>query len=250
MHLGHPAQTTLAALFLAWITPATAGLWDDPQNLQALPADITPEQLRATMRSFATDTGSRCSTCHVYEDEDDLATYTFPADDKEKKRKAREMIRMVADINAFIAANVGPADAEKVKVECSTCHRGVEKPEMLHDIIERTYMDEGMESAIAQYRELRERYYGSYAYDFSPKELMVVAESLAAKDDHGAAIRFLDLNLEFSPDYARTYVLKAMIQARGGDEDAARENLLKAIELEPDNPWNRQLLENLDNSEE
>ncbi len=250
MKLPQSMRISLAALLLAWIPPAAAGLWDDPQNIQALAEDITPDQLRATMRNFASDTGSRCSTCHVYENEADLRTYDFPADDKEKKRKAREMIRMVAEINAFIAANIGETGAAKVRVECSTCHRGAAKPEMLHDIVERTYLAEGTEAAIAEYRSLREQYYGSYAYDFSPKELMVVAESLAARGDHEAAIGFLNLNLELNPQYARGYVLKANMLAETGNKAAARENLLKAIELEPDNPWNRQLLENLDNSGE
>lgn len=246
MKLRHSIPLLLCVLLVVSTEPATAGLWDDPQNLKALPKDISPEQLRATMRSFATDTGSRCSTCHVYRDEADLSTYEFPSDDKVTKRRAREMIRLVAEINAFIDTNIRQRGAEKVKVECATCHRGVPRPQMLHDIIERTYRAEGIEAAITKYRELRGQYYGSYAYDFSPRALMIVAESLAMQDDHDSAIRFLDLDLEFNPQYARAYVLKARILADAGDREAARENLLRAIELEPDNPWNRQLLENLD----
>lgn len=239
-----------ATILTAWLTPAGAGLFDDPQNLQALPQDISPQMLSETMRNFATDTGSRCSSCHVHEVEADLSTYDFPADDKEKKRKARQMIRMVADINAFIAANIGSTGAAHVKVECATCHRGLEKPELLHDVVEETYRAEGIEPAIARYRELRQRYYGTAAYEFAPRELMIVAESVAAAEEYGSAIRFLDLNLEYHPEYARALVLKASFLVNMGNREAARENLLRAIELEPDNPWNRQALENLDKGSE
>ena len=68
---------------------ASAGIFDDPQNLKVLPEDISTEELRQTMRGFAQGTGSRCSACHVGKVEADLSTYDFSIDDKEKKLKAR-----------------------------------------------------------------------------------------------------------------------------------------------------------------
>lgn len=236
----------LPAGLLVFVAPAMAGLWDEPQNLKALPENISPDELRETMRSFATSTGSRCFTCHVGEVEADLSTYDFTLDDKEPKRKARHMIRMVNDINAYLEAELGKPAAELVKVECATCHRGRPKPEMLHDVIERAYREDGMEQAITEYRELRDQYYGDYAFDFSPRPMMILAERLAADEDYDAAVRFLDVNMEFHPDSARTLQLKAQIQAAAGNRDGARASLLQAIELEPDNPWTRQLLDNLD----
>lgn len=238
----------ILTLSLVGLTPATAGLWDDPQNLQVLPEDTSPDELRATMRAFAGDTGSRCSSCHVYENEADLNTYDFSLDDKEKKLKAREMLRMVGEINTYIQENLGGPAANLVSVECATCHRGRPKPEMLQDVIERTYGEEGMDAAIDEYRQLRGRYYGGYAFDFSHVSLMVLAEKLAGAGDHAAALQFTDLNLEFNPESARTHVFKARLQIDMGDKDGARESLLRAIELEPENPWNRQLLEQLDSS--
>ena len=241
---------TLASLMLllGLMTPARAGMWDDPKNLEVLPEDISPEELRATMRGFAGNTGSRCSTCHVGEVESDLSTYDFSLDDKEKKLKARHMIRMVADINGYLADKLGKPAAELVAVDCATCHRGQAKPEMLHDVIERSYHEDGMDGAIAEYRQLRDRYYGDYTFDFSPKALMKLAENMANVEDYEAAVGFLDLNLEFNPDSTRTLQLKARILVDKGDKAAARESLLKAIELEPENQWTRQLLERLDNS--
>lgn len=241
---------TLASLMLllGLMTPAGAGMWDDPKNLEVLPEDISPEELRATMRGFAGNTGSRCSACHVGKVESDLSTYDFSLDDKEKKLKARHMIRMVADINGYLEEKLGNPAAELVAVDCATCHRGQEKPEMLHDVLERTYREAGMDGAIAEYRQLRDRYYGDYAFDFSPRSLMILAENLASMEDYEAALGFLDLNMEFNPDSVRTLQYKARFQQDIGDKVAARESLLKAIELEPENQWTRQLLERLDNS--
>ena len=236
----------LPALLLAFVPPAVAGLWDDPQNLKVLPEDISPDALRETMRSFATGTGSRCFTCHVGEVEADLSTYDFTLDDKEPKRKARHMIRMVNDINAYLSAELGKPAAELVRVECATCHRGRPKPEMLEDVIEGAYRDDGMDAAIAKYRELRDRYYGDYAFDFSPRPMLTLAERLAAEENYAAAVRFLDLNMAFHPDSTRTLQVKAQVQAAAGDPAAARATLLRAIDLEPDNPWTRQLLDDLE----
>jgi len=97
------ASTASLAMLLSEIfATANAGLFDDPQNLKVLPKDITPKQLSATMRGFAINTGSRCSTCHVGKIESDLSTYDFSLDEKEKKQKARTMIRLVDDITVSL----------------------------------------------------------------------------------------------------------------------------------------------------
>lgn len=230
--------------------PSLAGLWDDPQNLEELPRDISPDELRETMRSFATSTGSRCFTCHVGEVEADLSTYDFTLDDKEPKRKARHMIRMVNDINAYLASELGKPAADLVRVECATCHRGRPKPEMLDDVIEHAYREGGLRAALAEYRELRDRYYGDYAFDFSPRPMLMLAERLAANQDYDAAVRFLDLNMEFHPDSTRTLQVKAQVQAAAGDRDGARSSLLEALKIEPENAFSRQLLDRLDAARE
>jgi len=244
------AFVSLAAFMImsGFVTPASAQIFDDPENLQALPKDITPEQLRSTMRSFATSTGSRCSTCHVYEDEADLSSYDFAADEKQKKLTAREMIRMVSDINSKVSEIQAKPSAELVAVTCATCHRNQEKPRMLPDVIQQAYLEEGLEGAMAQYRELREQYYGGYEFDFSPGSLQEIAERLAAASDFPAALAMLDLNLEFHPDFAPGYGMKAEVQMRSGDKEAARESLLKAIEIAPEEPWYKMMLQRLDAS--
>ena len=117
---------------------------------------------------------------------------------------------------------------------------------MLEDVVAQTYREKGLESAVAEYRQLRARYYGGYAFDFSVRTLNTLGESLAKGGDHDAALGFVDLNLEFFPESTPALVLKARILAAAGEKDAARGVLLKAVELEPENQWIRGLLRELD----
>jgi len=248
MNYDEKAVCTILLSFVlnAYALPAHAGMWDDPQNIKALSENITPDELRATMRSFATDTGSRCSSCHVGEVENDLRTYDFSLDEKEKKQKAREMILMVKDINTRLADAFEKSPDELVAVDCATCHRGQAKPEKIQELLARSYYAGGIEEASAEYHTLRERYYGGYTFDFSERALMIIAEEMAAQDDVRAALDFLELNLQFYPQSSRSFVLQGQIYAESGDVSAARASYLKALEIRPDDQWTQQLLTALD----
>lgn len=241
------ASTLVVSVALVYIVaPTQAGLFDDPKNLKVLPKDISPAELSATMRGFAINTGSRCSSCHVGEEEKDLSTYDFSLDDKEKKRKARMMLKMVQDINHNLAEKLGKPADELVKVDCATCHRGQAKPEMLQDVLATAYRSDGLDIAIENYRALRERYYGGYTFDFSARPLMVLAERLAKEDETAAALGFVNLNLEFYPESVQTHVLLAKILSATGDKPAARRSLQKALKIEPENQWLKKMLARLD----
>jgi tetratricopeptide (TPR) repeat protein len=244
-------QVSVIALVVIFVfesifVPADAGMFDDPKNLKALPEDITSAELRATMRGFAINTGSRCSDCHVYENERDLSTYDFSLDDKEKKRKARAMIRMVEDINSYLATNLDKPAGEMVKVHCGTCHRGQARPEMLQDVLAKTNGSEGLGEAISEYRALRERYYGSHTFDFSEGVLLNLGGRMAKAGDVKAALGFLELNLEFYPESARSYAVQGQVYERNGDVEAARSSFTKSLELDPGNEWTRKMLADLD----
>lgn len=99
-----------------------------------LPEVISSDELGQIMRGFALGTGNRCSACHVGEIEADLSSYDFSLDDREKKAKARQMIRLVEEINASLA-KAFPDSANLVTVSCATCHRGQSKPEMIEDVL-------------------------------------------------------------------------------------------------------------------
>lgn len=243
----HPRMPTL--LMLAGLLMATsnvsAGLFDDPKNLKVLPKDTSSDELRQMMRGISQGTGNRCSACHVGEVEADLNTYDFSLDDKEKKAKARKMIELVAEINANLA-NAFPDPTEPlVTVTCATCHRGQSKPEMIEDVLLRALHDDGLDQAIAKYRELRDRYYGGYTFDFSERTLMRIAEDLGGQDELDAAMAFVNLNLEFFPESSRSYVLRAQVLAEQGDIDAARSDYETALEMEPDSGWIKEQLDKL-----
>ncbi|MGH9859750.1 MAG: hypothetical protein ACRD5F_06980 [Candidatus Acidiferrales bacterium] len=62
-------------------------------NLQVLPKDISKQELVNIMKSFCFTMEQRCSYCHVATD--DLSSADFAADDKEPKKKARELLRQI-----------------------------------------------------------------------------------------------------------------------------------------------------------
>ncbi|MDH3428995.1 MAG: c-type cytochrome [Gammaproteobacteria bacterium] len=239
-------SAVVASMVVIGSLPARASIFDDPSNLRILAEDISAAELRTTMRSFAEGTGSRCSACHVGKIEADLSSYDFALDEKEKKLKAREMIKLVRNINEQIATAFADTGQPLVEVTCATCHRGQEKPEMIEDILQRSVESDGLDAAIAQYRDLRERYHGSYTFDFSERVLMRLAEFYGVNGDYDAALGFIDLNLEFFPRSSRTYVLRAQVLAETDDIAGARRDYERALELEPESAWIKQQLAELD----
>jgi len=232
-------------LLLLLAGPASAGMFDDAKNLKVLPEDTTADELRATMRGISMGTGNRCSACHVGEVEADLSTYDFSLDDKEKKAKARKMIEMTREINLALASAFPDADEPLVVVTCATCHRGQSKPEMIQDVLIKSLHEDGLDQSIAKYRELRDRYYGGYTFDFSERMLMRLTESVGANEQLDAALAFINLNLEFYPESSRSYAMRAQIFTEQGDIPAARQDYEKALEIEPQSGWIRAQLDKL-----
>jgi len=247
MHSHHIVVRSIPfSIILLFYVTASAGVFDDARNLEVLPENTTAQELRAAMRAFSRGTGNRCSACHVGEVEADLSTFDFSLDDKEKKLKARKMIEMTREINATLARTFPDAGKGIVTVTCATCHRGQSKPIMIEDLLNKTVTNFGIEKSIEQYRELRGRYFGGYTYDFSEGVLMRMAETFGANDELDAALAYATLNLEFYPQSSRTYLLRGQILAANGDVDAARSDMEKALEIEPQSQWIRQQLDKLE----
>ena len=95
------------------------------RNLQVLPANITRQQLIATMRGFTGGLGVSCEHCHVRrsEAEEDI---DFASDRKNEKNVARTMLRMVHTINEDYVSTVNVFGEQ---VTCNTCHRGKPIPD-------------------------------------------------------------------------------------------------------------------------
>src|SRR6185312_6959636 len=105
-------------------------------------------------------------------------------------------LAMTRDINATLASALKKPAADITRVECATCHRGVPVPAQLSDVLRQTMLTKGEGAAVVQYRELRQQYLSSGAYDFRESTLLDLArESLTARkpDD---AVAWLQLNVE------------------------------------------------------
>jgi len=64
-------------------------------NLQVLPKEIAKADLVRIMKSIAMTTERRCNFCHVATD--DLSQANFASDEKETKRKARELFQFILE---------------------------------------------------------------------------------------------------------------------------------------------------------
>lgn len=213
--------------------PRAQGNPDDekPKNLKVLPKDMSHRQVVGVMREFSMALGVRCDACHAQkEGSDELA---YDSDKKPEKETARKMMRMVDAIND----QIGKMNLkDPPKVGCVTCHHGLKEPQTLTAVIMQTAHDKGADAAVAQYRQLRDQYYGTAAYNFAPITLNEAASRIAETDkNYDAAQKLLDLNLEFNPKDANTYVTMARVQIAKGDKAAAKASLGKALELDPNN---------------
>jgi photosynthetic reaction center cytochrome c subunit len=82
-----------------------------PKNLKVL----TAETYRPLMATFTAALGVQCTHCHVQG--------AMDSDENPKKEIARNMIKMVSEINAKFPDG-------KAHVSCYTCHQGALMPKM------------------------------------------------------------------------------------------------------------------------
>lgn len=207
-----------------------------PENLQVLGDDIKGTELRKVMRGFATSLGVRCEHCHVGKGMD-LTKFDFAADDKPAKRKARLMLKMVVAINDTYLPQLSDVEARtepKLQVNCITCHRGQPRPVMLGDILLQKIEAEGIEAAIAEYRDLREQYYGGFSYDFSAGPLTGLAEQLGNNGDYDSAIRLIHLEIEANGESPSVYYTLGGIEASANLFDDAVRSYKKGLALAPE----------------
>ena len=233
------------------------------QNLKVLPADIPQPELLQTMQGFAQALGVQCGYCHASAPAAEgrgrggaaaaaaggrglggpaAPQFDFPSDEKPTKKTAREMLRIVSDLNARVPVAVGKSADAAVRVQCVTCHHGVAIPRQLPDILTQTALEKGKAAAIAQYKDLRKQYFGSQAYDFGEMTLVNFAQRTATPDDQMAWLR---LNLEYFPLSSRTYAALGQAQQKQNDKDGALKSLTRAVELDPQNAQARRQLDQM-----
>jgi len=209
---------------------APAQIFDNPKNLTVLPKDISAEDLRDSMKAISLGTGFRCSSCHIGEEGQALTSYDFVSDEKELKSRARIMMQMVNAINDGHLATLGD---NRVRVNCVTCHRGVNKPYMTADILTQAAEQGGQKKMLSEYMSLREQYYGTHSYDFSDFTMVEFAGSRAAAGHNDEATSILDITLEQNPQSFMALVLYAQIEQQQGNAENAINYYTKAIAANP-----------------
>jgi tetratricopeptide (TPR) repeat protein len=207
-----------------------AQIFDNPQNLQVLPKDISPQELGDTMKGFALGTGNRCSTCHVGEEGQPLTSYDFSNDEKEMKIKARAMLKMVNDINSNHLQDMGES---RLKVGCVTCHRGLNKPWLTADTLNNAADEGGADKMVEEYAALRERYYGTHSYDFSEFTLSEIVKTRSGAGHNDQARALLDLMLEENQQSFMAHFLYGQIDDEDRNNESAIGHYEKAMEINP-----------------
>lgn len=93
-------------------------------NLKVLPKDISEDDLHKVMRDYSRSLGVRCNFCHVAQEVpgQQHPKFDFAADDKKEKEIARDMMRMVADINSKYLGKMGNGKLDPIT--CVSCHNG------------------------------------------------------------------------------------------------------------------------------
>ncbi len=182
------------------------------------------------MQAIALGLGVKCEFCHA----GPRAAETTTANAPSKMAVARSMIAMTRELNARILEATGKTPANATQVTCVTCHRGVTIPGQLSDIVAKTAVEESPEEAVAQYRDLRQRYYGGQSYDFREETLLEAAQRVVRINPLDS-IPLLRLNLEYYPKSVRSYIQIAYAYTRKLDDEAAIAALEKALEIEPEN---------------
>jgi tetratricopeptide (TPR) repeat protein len=221
-------------------------VFSDPQNLQILPPDISRDELDSQMRRFKLALGVECSYCHQGTDNRSYSDFDFASDVKDTKLIARQMLQMVASINAMVSGlNRGP-DHKSVEVSCVTCHRGNSRPVMMKQVLVDTYAehDNNIEAVIAKYIELRDEHYGGFAFDFGEFPVSALAFTLNQEGHPEDAIKLQEMNSKFHPDSANIPSGMGFIYRQAGQLEQAAAAFRKSLEINPEGRWvSRQLAE-------
>lgn len=232
-------RLALAALLCASSLAAQAGRFppDSLINVKVIPKNTPPMQVIGMMRNFAGSLGVRCNYCHVGQEGQPLNTFDFAKDEKRTKLVARQMMRMVEEINRRVDTLPHDHDQphDSLRVTCMTCHRGVSRPVPLEDMIARTAQSSGADSASRMYRALRERYYGRASYDFGEPTLDIAAFRLGRAGKFDEAFAMLKLNEEQFPNSSNAAVFRGNITLMKGDTAGAIAAFREAVKRDSTN---------------
>jgi tetratricopeptide (TPR) repeat protein len=237
--------TAIALLAVASAPPAYSQATAKPRNLKVLPADLSRDSVVTIMRSVvASGLGVSCNYCHgaVGAPFDSI---DYASDERQTKRTAREMMRMVSRINTELLPAIPGRGTPPLAVQCITCHRGAARPVMLEDTLATVLDAFGNDSAMALYERLKQRYTGRFAYDFGQRSLNTLAAHLIEQKRWPAARQILELNIREHPGmWDPVYTLAQVLEALG-EKDLAIEQYRRVLTMFPTHTGTRRRLEAL-----
>jgi len=234
---------SLLCLALSFSASAWAQIPDKFRNLRVLPKNISKEMLTKVMRENSLALDVRCNYCHV--GPDNLQGMDFASDEKQEKRTARGMMKMMGEINGRLLKSIETGRQAKINVNCQTCHRGVTIPQPIETVVTDRLKYGTVDEALGKYRQLREKYFGSAAYDFSRVPLDKVADGLIKAGKTSEALAVVQENLKNYPDDTWGLALLGNAHKARGEKEEAIAAFKRLLEINPDSAWGKKGLEDL-----
>lgn len=237
-------------LILSSAPPAVAqmGPMEPPKNLQVLPKDTPRPEVLKVMRGFTTALGVHCDFCHADASgprTPGMPPLDFASDDKENKKTARLMMRMVAAINGDFLAKLGEGE-EPPTVMCETCHHGQKEPaEPLAVKLTATADRRGVDAAFDQYADLKAKYAEAGVYDFREQTLLRVARALGENKKPEDSLAALKKTKALFPQSADVAAALGGALVQSGDVAGGRAELERALSIDPNNGGAKFILERL-----
>jgi photosynthetic reaction center cytochrome c subunit len=218
---------------------------EHPKNLKVLPADLTRDSVVKIMRFVvAGGLGVTCAYCHGAPNVP-FDSIDFASDERQTKRTAREMMRMVARINGELLPSIPGRGTPPIEVQCVTCHRRAPRPLMLEDTLATILTAFGPDSAVATYDRLKARYMGRFAFDFGQSSLNTLALRLIDQKRLVEARRILELNIREHPDVWDPVNTLAQVFESLGEKELAIAQYRRVLELFPNYGFAKRRLEAL-----
>src|ERR1700740_1296412 len=206
-----PAVRSIAGIaclvFLCSLSACAQDAWtwpEKPKDLQVLPKDWTGTRLRPVMVGFTRALGVRCSYCHKGEEGKPLGTYDFASDENPNKDRAREMLRMLGDIDDDLK-KIQPRGDNRVNMWSHPCHHGRPRPMTLDEELAEQYRTKGLQAALDDYADLKKRFYGRAAYDFGEGSLNAFGYNVLQNKDAAGSIQVFQLNAGLFPESSNVW---------------------------------------------
>jgi hypothetical protein len=194
------ALMAAGAGLMAATSQANAQLPKSPQNLQVLPKELSTSAVFTIMLDMAGALGVTCGSCHPGGDNPTWDSTNFTGDVKPMKATAREMFRLTKRLNDELLPATVRNGVAPVPVTCATCHRGASRPVAITDTIFTVFQTQGADSAIAEYRRIREQYAGRMTFDLTDYPFRVVVSRVIQAGRVPDAIKLLEFGKTVFPD--------------------------------------------------